>query len=219
MNVVRIIKYHRERGQISPVRLVIGVHLKQSVGIRNEVSKLKLAKVAKTEKINPRAIQKQYANKMEESLSKSGVIFFDETNLNIDTDYMVLPREITEVTGRELGEYLNALTQQKLYLRTLLGRTEVESDIVSREYFEKAHPLYRRYSSEKLSEKAKDRMVNADPSISEYYNKFVDVKRRCDLIQKAIENIEDAIFLVSREISRRTSDFDNESRNMSVQGK
>ena len=180
---------------------------------------MKLAKVAKTEKINPRVIQKQYANKMEESLSKSGVIFFDETNLNIDTDYMVLPREITEVTGRELGEYLNALTQQKLYLRTLLGRTEVESDIVSREYFEKAHPLYRRYSSEKLSEKAKDRMVNADPSISEHYNKFVDVKRRCDLIQKAIANIEDAIFLVSREISRRTSDFDNESRNMSVQGK
>lgn len=183
------------------------------------MSNLKLAKVAKTEKINPREIQKQYANKMEESLSKSGVIFFDETNLNIDTDYMVLPHEITEVTGRELGEYLNALTQQKLYLRTLLGRTEVESDIVSREYFEKAHPLYRRYSSEKLSEKAKDRMVNADPSISEYYNKFVDVKRQCDLIQKAIENIEDAIFLVSREISRRTSDFENESRNMSVQGK
>ena len=180
---------------------------------------MKLAKAEKREKINPKELQKQYANKMEESLSKSGVVFFDENNLNIDTDFMVLPREITEVTGRDLGEYLNALTQQKLYLRTLLGRTEVESDIVSREYFEKAHPLYRKYSSEKLSEKAKDRMVNADPNVAKYYNAFVDIKRRCSIIEQSIENIEDAIFLVSREISRRTSDFENESRSMSVSGK
>lgn len=180
---------------------------------------MKLAKVAKTEKINPKELQKQYANKVEERLSKSGVVFFDEKNLNIDTDFMILPREITEVQGRDLGEYLNALTQQKLYLRTLLGRTEVENDEASRVYFEKAHPLYRKYSSEKLSEKAKDRMVNADPNVAEYYNKFIDVKRRCSLISQAIENIEDAIFLVSREISRRTTDFENEQRSMSVQGK
>ena len=180
---------------------------------------MKLAKVEKREKINPKELQKQYANKVEERLSKSGVVFFDEDNLNIDTDFMVLPREITEVPGRDLGEYLNALTQQKLYLRTLLGRTEVEADIVSREYYEKAHPLYRKYSSEKLSEKAKDRMVNADPNVVKYYNDFVDVKRRCTLIGQSIENIEDAIFLVSREISRRTTDFENEQRNLNVQGK
>ena len=180
---------------------------------------MKLAKVEKKEKINPKELQKQYANKMEESLAKNGVVFFDECNLNIDMDFMTLPREITEVPGRDLGEYLNALTQQKLYLRTLLGRTEVEADIVSREYYEKAHPLYRKYSSEKLSEKAKDRMVNADPNVAEYYNAFVDVKRRCSLINQSIENIEDAIFLVSREISRRMSDFESEQRSFSVQGK
>lgn len=186
---------------------------------KKQVIKLKLAKVANNEKLNPREIQKQYANKVEESLAKEGVIFFNEENLDIDMDFMKLPREITEVSGKDLGEYLNAFTQQKLYLRTLLGRTEVELDEASKEYYEKAHPLYKKYSSEKLSEKAKDRMVNADPNVSKFYNIFVEVKRRCTLISQSIENIEDAIFLISREISRRITDYENESRNMSVQGK
>lgn len=179
---------------------------------------MKLAKVKTNEKINPREIQKQYANAVEEHLTKKGVVFFDENNLNIDPDFMVFPKEITEVPGRDLGEYLNALTQQKLYLRTLLGRTEVELDEASRLYYEKAHPLYRKYSSEKLSEKAKDRMVNADPNVAEFYNSFVAVKRQCTLVEQSIANIEDAIFLISREISRRTTDFENEQRNMSVSG-
>lgn len=180
---------------------------------------MKLAKVTKKEKINPKAIQKEYANKIEQELSEQGVTFFDESNLDIDMDYMKLPRELTEVSNKDLGEYLNAFTQQKLYLRTLLGRSEVESDIVAQEYFTAAHPLYRKYSTEKLSEKAKDRIVNADPHVKDYYTKFVDVKRRCSILSKSIENIEDAVFLISREISRRTTDFDMESRNMSVQGK
>ena len=78
-------------------------------------------------KINPREIHKSYLDKIETELEKQGVVFFDpQSNLNISDDYLTLPHEITEITSRELGEYLNTFTQQKLYLRTLLGRVELK---------------------------------------------------------------------------------------------
>ena len=36
------------------------------------------------------------------------------------------------------------------------------------------------------------------------------------LLEMNIANIEDAIFMISREVSRRTGDFNNENRNYNV---
>lgn len=165
------------------------------------------------EKINPREIHKSYLDRMESELEKKGVVFFDaSTKLNIDAEHLELPHEITEVTSRELGEYLNAFTQQKVYLRTLLGRTELLVEEARRKYFDVSADLYRKYSLDKMSETAKERMINANPSVQPAYHEFVDCKKKQALVEYSIANIEDIIFMLSREVSRRTGDFNEESR-------
>ena len=166
-----------------------------------------------TEKINPREIHKSYLDRMENELEKKGVVFFDaDTKLNITAEYLELPPEITEVTSRELGEFLNAFTQQKVYLRTLLGRTELLVEEARRKYFDASADLYRKYSLEKMSETAKERMINAHPSVKPTYHEFVDCKKKQALVEYSIANIEDIIFMLSREVSRRTGDFNEENR-------
>ena len=165
------------------------------------------------EKINPRAMHKSYLDKMESELEKKGVVFFDaSTNLNIDGDHLQLPAEITEVSSRELGEYLNAFTQQKVYLRTLLGRTELLVEESQRAYFDASAEPYRKYSLEKMSETAKERLINALPSVKPYYESYRDSLKKKSLVEISIANIEDIIFMLSREVSRRTDDFKEENR-------
>lgn len=164
-------------------------------------------------KINPREIHKSYLDRMESELEKKGVVFFDaDTKLNIDADHLELPPEITEVTSRELGEYLNAFTQQKVYLRTLLGRTELLVEEARRNYFDVSAELYRKYSLDKMSETAKERMINAHPDVKPLYHEYMDSKKKQALVEYSIANIEDIIFMLSREVSRRTGDFNEENR-------
>ena len=179
--------------------------------------KMKPAKTQKPkedkEKINPREMHKSYLDRMENDLSSKGVVFFDpETNLNITSEYLELPPEITDVSSRDLGEYLNAFTQQKVYLRTLLGRIELMVEESRRKYFEVSADLYRKYSLDKMSETAKERMINAHPTVQPAYYEFVDYKKKQALVEYSITNIEDVIFMLSREVSRRTGDFNEENR-------
>jgi hypothetical protein len=67
-----------------------------------------------------------------------------------------------------------------------------------------------------MSETAKERLINNDPAVKESYNIYMDAKRQQSIIQYSLENIEDIIFLISREISRRTGDFEEENRNYNV---
>lgn len=177
---------------------------------------LNSSKKAPPDKINPRAIHKSYLDKMEDNLQKKGVVFFDETNLHINSEFLELPAEITEVPSRDLGEYLNAFTQQKVYLRTILGRVELELEEARREYFTASADLYRKYSLDKLSETAKDRIINSHPAVSESYNRYSDMKRNQDIVTHSISSIEDIIFMLSREVSRRTGDFNEENRAYNV---
>lgn len=167
----------------------------------------------KEEKINPRAMRQSYLDRMESDLEKKGVVFFDaQTNLNIDGEHLELPTEITEVSSRELGEYLNAFTQQKVYLRTLLGRTELLVEEAKRAYFDASAELYRKYSLEKMSETAKERMINANPTVKPYYESYMDCVKKQTLVGYSIANIEDILFMLSREVTRRTGDFAEENR-------
>lgn len=176
------------------------------------VTKAQKPEVGK-EKINPREMHKSYLDKIESDLESKGVTFFDtSTNLNISDDYLELPPEITDVTSRDLGEYLNAFTQQKVYLRTVLGRTELLVEEARRKYFEVSNDLYRKYSLDKMSETAKERMINAHPSVQPAYYEYVDCRRKQALVEYSISNIEDIIFMISREVSRRTGDFNEETR-------
>lgn len=167
-------------------------------------------------KINPRKIHKTYLDNMEDSLKSKGVILFDEQYLNINLEYLSLPSEVTDIPSRDLGEYLNAYTQQKVYLRTMLGRAELLTEEARRAYYEASKELYRKYSVDKLSETAKERLITSNEEVRPYYYEYLDCKKKQEIIEYSISNIEDIIFMLSREVTRRTGDFSEESRNYNV---
>ena len=176
------------------------------------------------QKINPKEVLNQkrnYCDKMQEDLEIQGVDFFkpseDGGSLHIDKDYLSLPQNITEVSTRELGEYLNAFTQQKVYMRTLVGYAELFCEEARREYQEVSESRYKELLGSKLSETAKEREVNSDPNVKPCYEKYLDYKNKVRLLNFNIASIEDIIFLISREVSRRTGDFSEENRNYNVQ--
>lgn len=176
---------------------------------------MKLPKSTKREKLNPRQVLTKYQSKMEKSVTEKGVILFDVESgrLHINDDYLSMPSEITDIPSHELGEYLNAFTQHKVYMRTILGRVELLVEEARRDYYNTSDPIYRKYSTSKLSETAKDRLINNDPDVKEYYEFYMDAKKQQDIVKNSLENIEDIIFLISREISRRGADFDEFNRN------
>lgn len=187
-----------------------------------------LKKVVKQVKISPKDMLSQkrsYSDTLQEELELKGVDFFvpsgfsEESSLHIDKDYLQLPLHITDVSAKELGEYLNAYTQQKMYMRTLVGWCECLLEDARREYYQASEVKYRELSKTKLSETAKEREVNSDEDILPKYEEFMDCKKKLQLLNLNISSIEDAIFMISREVSRRTGDFNNEYRNDSVQRK
>jgi len=182
-----------------------------------------LKKVSKQKKVNPKEMLKEkrsYCDKVHDELSDMGVDFFipkeSGGTLNIDKDYLTLPSEITNVDSRDLGEYLNAFTQQKVYLRTLLGYAEMYAEEARLEYLSVSESIYKELLNTKLSETAKEREVNSDSEVKPVYEKWCDCKNKVRLLSYNIANIEDIIFMISREVSRRTGDFNEENRNYNV---
>lgn len=182
--------------------------------------KLKPSTKPPREKINPKEIRKSYLDKMEKELSEQGVLFFEPgVNLNIIDDYLILPSEITNVPSRELGEYLNAFTQQKAYLRTLLGRIETLVEQYRRRYYESSEELYKEFSQSKMSETAKDRLINSHEDVQPHYYQYLDYKRKQQVVEYSIQNVEDIAFMISREVTRRSGDFNEENRAHNVSRK
>lgn len=178
----------------------------------------------KPNKINPKEVLKQrYSDKVHKELEDQGVDFFkpseDGGSLNIDKDYLTLPQNITEVSARDLGEYLNAFTQQKMYMRTLVGYAEAFAEESRRDYMTVSETRYKELLGTKLSETAKEREVNSDPEVLPYFEKYMDYKTKIRLLNFNIQSIEEAIFMLSREVSRRTGDYENERRDYNVQRK
>lgn len=168
-------------------------------------------------KINPKKLHKDYLSEIEGSLEKRGVKFFDNVNgLSIDDNHLTLPSEVTEISSRELGEYLNAFTQQKVYLRTLLGRLELMVEEARRKYIEVSTPYYRKYSETKMSETAKEKLINSLDDVQPAFYEWLDYQNKRKLVDYNITNVEDIIFMLSREVTRRNSDFEDENRNYNV---
>lgn len=176
------------------------------------------------QKINPKEVLKEkrsYSDKVQKDLEDQGVDFFCPSesggSLHIDKDYLSLPQNITEVSARDLGEYLNAFTQQKMYMRTLVGYAESLCEEARRDYMAVSETRYRELLGSKLSETAKEREVNSDPDVLPYYERYMDYKTKIKLLSLNIQSIEEAIFMLSREVSRRTGDYENERRDYNVQ--
>ena len=103
-----------------------------------------------------------------------------------------------------------------MYLRTLLGRIELWVEDAKRAYLSAGDKTYKALSNGKLSETAKERLINSDENVKPLYYEYRECVQRKNLVELNILNVEDAIFMLSREVSRRNADFNDENRNYSV---
>lgn len=172
-------------------------------------------------KINPKKVveaRKSLADKLTGDLEKQGVVFFTPTehggNLNIEAEFLSLPSDLTEIPSRDLGNYLNAFTQQKAYMRTVFSWQQALVQEKKREYYDKYVEVYSELTKEnpKMSERAKELFCNNHKDV---YNEFIEYKNcetKLSMVDMTIETLTEFIFLVSREISRRGADFNENER-------
>jgi hypothetical protein len=155
-------------------------------------------------------------DRVEDSVSTFSVPIYTADRVNIDERYLVLPVDITDVTSRELGRYMNALTQQKAYMRTVQGQLELLLEDARIAYYGKSQPLYAKYSAAKYTETAKERLIVTDQNIKHQYEKYAFEKARVNTVAIAIANLEDLFSLVSREVTRRGADIPDDTRAYNV---
>lgn len=178
----------------------------------------------KSKKVNPKKIAEErrgLLNRISDDLEQKGIPSVvpveQEGILNINNEYLVLPKDLTDVPSVDLGNFLNAFTQQRMYTRTLIGWQELVVEDTKRMYYDKFVPVYEELSKNKMSETSKELIANNCNSVKEHFLNYKDEKYKLKSLNYHLLSIEDAIFLISREISRRGGDFNTESRNESVQ--
>lgn len=157
---------------------------------------------------------------VEDDLANKGVVPFENDDM-LD-EYLQLPADLTEATSQDLGRYLNTFTKQKMYIRTLIGRTGA----IYRELDEELNKIRDLVYSElpaKVSVKEKELKLRSHP---EYGDDAVQLLKdvaiyseKLNMLNLYISSIEDGIFNISREVSRRESDWNSESREHNISNK
>ena len=135
--------------------------------------------------------------------------FFD--NDNIDNDYLILPPHLDEEEPRNISRFLHAFTQQRIWTRTLLARVGIllreAEDSLDKEKARVFNSL-----PVKLSVKEKELALFSDEDCVPMLERLKSIEAKKEMLELYMKNLEDAIFDISREISRRGYDMSSQTR-------
>lgn len=146
---------------------------------------------------------------IESELVKEGIIMFD--NSNIDKDYLLLPPHLDEEEPKEIGRYLHAFTQQRMWVRTLMSRIGA---ILREENGELDKQRVRVFATlpARMSVTEKELALYDDSASLDIVERIKVISAKYDMLESYMKNLEDAIFDISREISRRGYDYSSQNR-------
>lgn len=150
---------------------------------------------------------------VEQALEAEGIEMF--TNENIVKDYLLLPPHLDDEEPSEIGRYLHALTQQRVWTRTLLARI----GILLREANELLDKEKARVFSDlpaKMSVTEKELALYIDVKALPILERIKVISAKYNMLEAYMKNLEDLIFDVSREISRRGFDVNSQNRTENV---
>ena len=150
---------------------------------------------------------------VESALEADGIEMF--TNENIVKDYLLLPPHLDDEDPSEIGRYLHALTQQRVWCRTLLARI----GILLREANEHLDKEKARIFAElpvKMSVTEKELALYIDSKAMPILERIKLISAKYSMLEAYMKNLEDLIFDVSREISRRGYDLNSQNRTENV---
>lgn len=170
-------------------------------------------KLQKTSKVSQReeTCESNLLDRLEDDLELDGIRLFEQPTA--DENYLALPADLTESESKDLGKYLNAFTQQKIWVKTLMGRVGIsirgiqdKLDLQRAKIYPELHP--------KMSIREKElALVDVEPKLVEELSYF---ELKLALLEDYVANIDTAIFNISREITRREKDFDQFNRNENI---
>ena len=152
--------------------------------------------------------------KVESELSNEGFLKF--TNEQTDTDYLTLPRHLDEVAPKEITRYLHAYTQQRVYIRGWLSRVSI---LVYESEFDLDREKIRVYANIPASIKSvseKELQLYNDEVCLGILNNLKVLRSKQLMLADQIKNIEEIIFDISRELSRRGIDMSSHNREENV---
>lgn len=148
---------------------------------------------------------------LERELKQDGIVLFD--NENILEDYLRLPADITEVPSKDLGRYFNTLTQQKVWVRTLLSRV----CIMIRELENELDDIrYSTYSELPIKMSVKEKELQLQGNAKEQLERLNILESKKLMLSNYLESLTDVLFIVSREVTRRESDWNEDKRDNSI---
>lgn len=150
---------------------------------------------------------------VEQGLEKDGIHAF--TNENVDEDYLVLPQDITDVSSLELGRYFNAFSQQKMWTRTLIGRVKTHIRALEHSVSDAKATFFKSLPA-KTPVKEKELLFLQDEESLGANGQLLHLKERLQMLDLYLANLEDGIFNISREITRRSSDWRDDKREESM---
>jgi hypothetical protein len=168
---------------------------------------MKLKRQNKAENNEPK--KKEVLDIIEEELEKDGITLFG--NDNVAENYLVLPKDITEEDSKELGKYFNAFTQQKMWTRTLIGRLAATIRDKQRGLDDIKSEVFSSLPA-KLSVKEKELKFQTDKRARKVLDDLFLLQEKLNMLSDYLENLVDGIFNISREISRRSSDWNDDRR-------
>lgn len=159
--------------------------------------------------------EKSLLDTIEEELEGEGIVQF--SNSTVDRDYLVLPPHLDEQDARDIGRYLHTFTQQRVWTRTLLAKVGVLLK-EAREHLDKQRALIYITLPVKMSVTEKELSLYSNADACKALENVKAVSAKYDMLDSYMKNLEDIIFDVSREISRRGTDISgfNRAENIDV---
>jgi predicted NACHT family NTPase len=159
--------------------------------------------------------KKTLLDRVEKDLENLKIVPFE--NDKIDQIYLNLPKDITEVDSKELGRYLNAFTQQKMWVRTNIGRVGVLIRDIKRDFDKIKAEIFSQLPT-KMSVKEKELRVAEGEQALVHTDKLDFYEGKLEMLEDYLANLEDAIFNISREITRRGEDWKDFNREHNAGG-
>ena len=174
-----------------------------------------MARLVRKRKVEPKAVSNDVSVSeiVEQELADEGIVLFN--NDNVVEDYLQLPADLTEVTSQELGRYFNAFTQQKMYVRTVIGRISAIVREKDNDMNVLRAEVYSSFNA-KVSQKEKELQFQSDPRVQEQVKELFNYEEKLRMASDYLDGLIDGITLISREISRRESDWNDDRRSDNI---
>lgn len=153
--------------------------------------------------------QKLNVEKIAEEMQELEIPAF--TNEGVNQAYLQLPQDLTDLPTSEISKYLNAIVQQRMYVRTVMSNARIIFK-EAKSNFDKVKLRVFALLPPRMSVTEKELRVFEDAEAEEARKTMEYAQDKLEYLKDVLESLEDGQFLISRELSRRLKDFEDTNR-------